>query len=159
MAVENKYVNANLAAGEFADTNAKGGSKAIPVIEAFEVAAADDNGSVYRVFKIKSSALVAQLEASSDAITGGTDYDFGLYETIANGGAVVDKDLFADGLNLSSASKRTNALTAPDIADLDKQLWELLGLAKDPNKDYDLAITANTVGSAAGTILVNALMA
>jgi hypothetical protein len=33
-----------------------------------------------------------------------------------------------------------------------KTFWELGGVAADPQVEYDVAVTANTVGSAAGTI-------
>lgn len=160
MAVENKYIDTNLAAGKFADSNANGGSSTFtPIIKTFEVAAADDDGSIYRIGRIKSSTVLYQALISNDAMTGATDWDLGVYDTIANGGAVVDKDIFLDGMTLASAQRVVNALTAPAIENLPKQVWELLGLSKDPNKEYDLALTANTVGSAAGTITLNYVVA
>ncbi len=159
MAVEDKYIVTNYASGELVDSNSNGGTKVMPVVVTFEVAAADDNGSVYRLFKVNSCDTILSLEISNDAITGGTDYDVGLYD-IGVGGAVADKDIFADGLDLSSATDKTNALTAPDIAELAGEIWDIAGLSltSDPQKEYDVAITANTVGTAAGTITVHALI-
>lgn len=159
MAVENKYVVSNFADGSLQDSHVYGGSKIVPHVVTFEVAAADDNNSIYRLFRINSSDVILQLEISNDAITGGTDYDVGLYD-ITTSGAVVDKDVFADGLNLTSAADKTNVLTAPDIAELNLPVWDLVsGVTEDPNKQYDVAIHANVAGTAAGTITVHALVA
>ena len=120
-------------------------------VATLEVAAADDDGSTYRFFRVHSSDRVSSFEAASDAITAGTSFDFGLYDTEENGGAVVDADMFASAVDLSSASGFTNEATA-DIAEVEQTVWERLGLSSDPGKDYDVVALANTVGSAAGTI-------
>lgn len=120
-----------------------------------EVAAADDDTSVYHFFRVKSNDRVDKLEFGNDAITGGTSFDMGLYDTAANGGAVVDADLFASAVDLSSAHGRTDytyEATATNIDANDAMIWELLGLTADPNTEYDVCLTANTVGSGAGTI-------
>lgn len=135
-----------------------------PVYEAVgavEKAASDSNSSVYRIARFRSSDRVSQLTLFNDAITAGTSYDLGLYRTAFEGGAVVDADLFASALDLSSASQGsgTEALTEATGANIDKiekRLWELLGLSADPQVDYDLALTATTAGSGGGTITVRA---
>jgi hypothetical protein len=130
-----------------------------PLFEAVgtvEIAAADDNGSVYRMGRLRSSDRVSQLTVFNDAITGGTSFDLGLYRTADDGGTVVDADLFASALDLSSGSAVgidvTYESAATDIGKIEKRLWELLGLSADPQVDYDLAFTANAVGTAAGTV-------
>lgn len=122
-----------------------------------EVAAADDNNSVYRFARVPSNAYVTGLNLSCDAITGGTDYNFGIHQTAANGGAVVTDNLFADAVDLSTALVNSNILfkgTGPDIANGEKRLWELLGLTSDPKREYDVTATGITVGTGAGTILL-----
>jgi len=126
-----------------------------------EVAAADDDGSTYRFARIRSSARMSSISVFNDAITGGTSYDVGLYRTAKDGGAVVSAALFASALDLSSASAvaGTEALTEATVTNIDKiekPIWQLLGLSADPMIDYDLTLTANTVGTAAGTISVRA---
>lgn len=130
-----------------------------PLFEAVgtvEIAAADDNGSVYRMARLRSSDRVSQLTVFSDAITGGSNFDLGLYRTADDGGAVVDADLFGSALDLTSGSVAGADFTfesaATDIAKIEKRLWELLGLSADPQVDYDVALTGATVGSAAGTV-------
>ena len=157
MAVENKYVNSNLAAGTFADAAFNGGTRTVLVT--FEVAAADDDGSIFRLAKINSSEVLLRAILMCDAITGGTDYDLGIYEvtTPAGSGAVVDKDIFMDGQTFASATKTIDGLQTVAIENRVLNVTDLLNVVntttlKDSGKSYDIALTANTVGSAAGTI-------
>lgn len=123
-----------------------------------EVAAADDDTSTFRMVRVHSSWVIDSIKVFNDALTSGTSYDVGLHDIAAAGGAVVDADLFADAVDLSSARKATGGVevrfdrAGSDLPDLNKQIWELLGLSTDPGKWYDLTLTANTIGSAAGTI-------
>lgn len=124
----------------------------------FEVAAADSDASVYRLFHgLPYGTIPLLLLIANDAITDGTDYDVGLYDTDL--GAVIDKDVFADGLDLSSAHASLTPGTALDglltvaIENRGKELWEHAGHTVSNLRDtYDIALTANTVGSAAGTV-------
>lgn len=125
------------------------------------VAAADDDTSVYRFLTIPSNAVITSIKVYCDALTSGTDWDFGVYQTAENGGAVVDADLFGDGVDLSSAITlgteiRFNDTVTANITEVNKRLWELLPgpLTADPQRSYDLCFTANTVGSGAGDITV-----
>lgn len=158
MAVENKYTNALIAAGKpAAGINSSGAQ--IKVMQAtFEVAAADDDGSVYRLFKaVPADVIPVKIEVGCDAITGGTDWDLGFYDTLdRNAGAVVDKDNLMDGQTLASASNMAlNGLGIVDVANIDKKIWELAGhTAATKRKSYDICLTANTVGTAAGTVSV-----
>ena len=120
-----------------------------------ETLAADDALSVYRLCRVPSSARISSILLASDAITGATASDVGVYKTAREGGAVVDADFFATDVNLSAAATVfTEVLleaTATDIDKVEKRLWELLGLTADPFIDYDIAVTVNDV-TAAGTI-------
>src|SRR3990167_1747900 len=120
-----------------------------------EISSADDDTSVYRFVRIPSGARVNKIEALTDAITGGTDYNLGLYKPAdVGGGAVVDDNLFADALDLSSGNTIPVEVTfdQQDIADIEKRVWELLGLSADPHTEYDVALTAVTAGTGAGTV-------
>lgn len=152
MAVENKYVNSDVAAGN--RSHGAQGANAWPLIETFEVAAADTDASVYRLFKGLPADLVpVSCTVMCDAITGGTDYDLGFYNTDL--GAVIDKDNLADGLDLSSASKTLDGLKDVAIENRAKRLYELAGhTLANKKSSYDIALTANTVGTAAGTVTV-----
>ena len=124
-------------------------------VATLETAAGDDDGSVFRFVRVPSNARISSVEYANDAITSGTDYDIGVYDTAAAGGAVVSVNLFADALDLSSAHAFTDVTyetTATNISKVDQELWQLLGLTSDPAKFYDICATGVTVGSAAGTI-------
>lgn len=156
MAVENKYVEANVAAGKLAKAALSSGSETITMIATFEIAAADDDLSVYRLFKaIPSSYIPVQIDIACDTITAGTDFDLGLYEV--NLGVEVDKDLLMDGQTLATALTRATGqglgLANVNIANATKTLGELSAQA-EVDSAYDIALTGNTVGSAAGTVTV-----
>lgn len=120
-----------------------------------EVAAADSDGSTYRMVRIPSGARITTIEYANDAITAGTVFDIGVYKTNKDGGAAVSDALFATGIDMSSAHAFTDATyqtTATNIAVVEQRLWELLSLSVDPLIDYDIVFTGDTVGSAAGTL-------
>lgn len=131
--------------------------------ETVEVAAADDDTSTYRLVAIPSNEVVKVVWLYNDAITGGTSYDIGVYYNSAKLGGVVVPScvaLFASAVDLSTAHGATGALdvtheaTATDIDKIKYPLWQLCGLTSDPNCLLDIVATANTAGSAAGTISV-----
>lgn len=121
------------------------------------IAVDDSDGSVYRLCKLPANAVIVDVRYYNDAITGGTDYDLGLYE--GDGGAVADKDCLDDGFTFAVAqpvsSFPNQGMRAVTLANREKQLYEL---AADDDVSYpgfyDVALTANTAGSGAGNILV-----
>jgi hypothetical protein len=119
------------------------------------VAAADDDNSTLRIARVHSSWILYSLRIFCDAITAGTSYDVGLYQIAAAGGAVVDVDAYASAVDLSSA-KTTAPIEviceARDIIKIGQKVYQDAGLTADSNRWYDLVLTANTIGSAAGDI-------
>src|SRR4029078_9982521 len=88
-----------------------------------------------------------------DALTGGAA-DLGLYRAAADGGALVSGGLFATAQSIAS-SKATGIAArfeADDVANVEKRIWELLGLTADPNLEYDVALTLTAGISASGTL-------
>jgi hypothetical protein len=161
MAVQDKYVSAKITTSKVLE-NAPliCGGQLVALVATFEVAAADDDTSVYRIANLNSNLIPLWIKINCDAITAGTDYDLGLYAP-GVAGAVVDKDCFADGVNLSSAlivGSEADGMISVDIANLTKKLYEH-GAHTISNRlaSYDLCLTANTVGTAAGTITVRGL--
>lgn len=135
--------------------------KVISAVATLEVAAADEDTSTYRMVRVHSSWLILSVKVFCDAITAGTSFHIGLYQTAANGGAAADADVFATAVDLSTAIV-TGSEVRFEVANIDgitKPVWELLGLTEDNNRWYDLTLLANTVGSAAGTISVAVLAA
>lgn len=133
------------------------GAPALAVNGFVSVASGDDDGSVYRMFRIRSNSVIHSLTVRCTAITAGTSYTIGLYDTAANGGAAVSAALFATALDLSTAiTLGTSVLFQNNtITNIEKRIFELLSLATDPAKEYDLVLVGTTVGSANGTIAMS----
>lgn len=158
--VENRYVDADLIAGKLANPAFISGAESQSMIFNFEVVVADDDGSIFRIAKSLNPVLIVRsITVFNDAITAGTDYDIGLYEPLFDGvgGNIIGTgDQFAAALDMSAAAgiaTPKNGFTAVAIENIQRRLYEHAGqtlVNKDPG--FDIAITANTVGSADGTI-------
>lgn len=131
----------------------KSGKGNLQIIQATAtVASADNDGDVYRMFTLPSRAVPLFAIIRNTAITGGTDYDLGVFSYSA-GGAVLDADILIDGRSMATAG--TSLVHLPNaVGDSNKALWELAGLTVDDGRLIDIALTANTVGTADGTIIV-----
>lgn len=118
------------------------------------IAASDSNTSTYRLSRVKSGYRVHSIRIQNDAITGGTSFQLGLYDTAANGGAVVSANLFATALDLSAGNVAGTdvAFQNNSVGNVEKRIWELLALSADPFKDYDLVLTAVTIGTSGGKV-------
>ncbi len=124
-----------------------------------EIAAADCANSVYRMVRVHSSWRISNIVRFNDAITSGTDYDVGLYQTAENGGAVKNVNCFADAVSLATGvvvgvEDLFEAGADEGIEDIEKRVWEYAGDSADPNVFYDLCYTGVTPGSGAGTLTV-----
>jgi hypothetical protein len=114
-----------------------------------EVAAADNNGQKYvlaRGVSADAILLSAMMPKGHGAVTAGTDFDLGVYKMDRDEAlTVVDKDIFFDGVDMSSA--RTSAV---DLATSQaKSIRELCDIDDgDQNPNYCVVLTANTVGTA-----------
>lgn len=111
--------------------------------------------SILRCFSVHSSWRVSEILLYCTAITTCAG-DIGLYDLpTVNAGAEVDKDLFATAQSLASALDGTNVLreaTTITIANLEKPIWQLLGLTADPGKWYDVAITLTAAAGSSGDV-------
>lgn len=137
------------------------------LVDSIEVAAADNDGDTYTFYPVPLEARILDVLVTNDAITGGTDYDCGFYKiTDGNLGAVIDKDILFDGVDISSgnatyASKLFSGTGAVDQANIGQRVWELCAYADlkaaraaNPTGQVYLVVTANTVGSGAGTLAI-----
>ena len=166
MAVENKYVASQISGNvtnKLMPALAAQGSPVTAFAQTFEIAAADDDTSVYRVFKNVSPNLIPlSIQIWSDAITSGTDYEMGIYRPDL--GTVISKGVFQTGQTLASATTfggvSLYGMAAVNIADVLKRIFEHAGhTVLTKLEAYDLCLTADTVGSAAGTVTVVMLAA
>jgi len=161
MAVEKKYAIDELETGYPQSNFKKEGQELSSVISKVTIAAADDDGSVYGMAVLPAESCIKDIKIACSEITAGTDYDIGLYRYDAERdiGAVIDKDMFLDGQTLAVAKARGAEITgmsAISLAESDSTLRELVEAvtsANDTDSNYVLALTGNTVGSAAGTVV------
>lgn len=112
----------------------------------------DSIGSTYRFFRVKSNDIMSQLLLSCTAITTCAG-DVGLYDTAANGGAVVDADFFASAQALSSALSNTDITRESGVvtvANMEKPIWQALGLSADPQKEYEVVVTLTAAAGSNG---------
>lgn len=121
-------------------------------------AAGGDAGSTYRFCTIPSNARCIKAYFSSDDLSGSTaTLNLGLYQTTENGGAVVDADFFASAIDVNAAAVAWTDVSveraATLIDELEKPLWERIGLSADSQRNYD--VTGVSVSAAvSGTMAV-----
>ncbi len=126
-----------------------------------EVANGDSIASTLRLCRIASNDRISRVLLSCDAITSAAA-DVGIYDIASvNSGAVVDADFFASAQSIASALVHqdvTHEADAADagagygLADVEKPLWQALGLTSDPGKLYDVVATLTAAATAAGTV-------
>lgn len=117
-----------------------------------------DSGSTYRFCQVPSNCRISQIMLFCDDVGNAGAMDFGIYQTTANGGAVVDADFFASAVDINTAALNGTDITyeaataAGQIDDIDDQLWVQLGLSADPGRMYDIVGTSTTAAGTGGTV-------
>lgn len=121
-------------------------------VDVVALANGDSIASTYRILRLPSNARISSLSLFCTAITSGAA-DVGIYQTTANGGAVVDADAFIAAQSIATASPGLNVIGGNTLAPASrtKRLWEALGLTADPQRDYDVVLTLTAATTAAGT--------
>lgn len=126
-----------------------------------EVANGDSIGSTLRLAKVHSSHRINRVLISCDAITSAAA-DIGIYDEARAGGAVVDVDFFGSAVSIATALVHSDVTHEADPADagagyghadVEKPLWQALGLTADPGKWYDLVATLTAAATATGTLV------
>lgn len=152
MAVVTKYAKSikDPASSALAEpANAEGRVRAIST-GAIAVASGDSIGSKLYLGKIPSNAipLPGYTTLKHGAITSVNDLDIGIEK---QDGTTVDVNLFADGLDVSSAGSK-DPFAAIAVADVGKPVWQLAGLSVDPGVEYNIVATMNVAATAAASI-------
>lgn len=121
-----------------------------------ETANGDDIASTYRICRVHSSWYIDTVKLYSDDIGTTTIADFGIYKTAADGGAVVDADFFGSAVSLKDGAVAGTEIQHESavygVEDVEKPLWQALGLSADPGIWYDVVATLTAAADAAGTI-------
>ena len=121
------------------------------------IANGDSISSKYVVCSIPSNAVISSCVVSSPDIGTTTAADVGLYQTTANGSAVVDADFFKAAVSLNSGALNKSEVVNGNIitvANMEKRLYEHLALTTDPKIDYDVVLTLTGAADAAGSVVV-----
>jgi len=117
----------------------------------------DSIGSTYRFCRIPGRARISEILGYADVGSAGAGIgDIGVYQTAANGGAVVDADFFASAWDFSNADANSVALEHEAgaghlVNEIEQPLWQALEVAANPDLDYDIVMTlteAVTTGAA-----------
>ena len=119
---------------------------AIPVI------GTDLAGSQYRMCQVFSSDIPIDVQFFSTALTAGA-LSIGLW--LPNGVHVSSaaEHLFATSIDCTSAVTNVNErYTNKGTTTVGQRIWQLLGLASDPELVYDLVYVSTTGATAAGTL-------
>lgn len=124
------------------------------------ITSGDNINSTYRLFDLPSNAVIVSLEVSAPDIGTTTAADLGLYDTPANGGAVVDADFFRAALVLNAGAISKSECAFSNVISLTnslKRIWDLLTLTRDPVKTYDVAFTLTGTADGTGLVLAEVL--
>jgi hypothetical protein len=101
-----------------------------------------------------------KLSLFSDDIGTTTIADFGIYKSTVESNTVVDADFFGSAISLKDGAINGTDITHESgvfgVEDIEKPLWEALGLSADPHIMYDIVATLTAAADAAGTISVKA---
>lgn len=126
------------------------------LIGVVEVTNGTTTGSTYRMVRVNSSDRISRILLSCDDIGTTLTADCGIYQTAANGGAVVDADCFASAVSLKDGALTNSDITHEsgvwDIANEHYRVWQVLGLSSDPKREYDIVLTSTANADAGGTI-------
>lgn len=132
------------------------GSRLIEFVGTIETTNPNSIASRYIFGSLPSNARLSQVLLYSDDVGGTATADFGLYQTTANGAAVVDADFIASAVVLNAGALNgtdiTHESTVFDPDDVEKMLWQALGLSVDPRVMYDVVATLTAACDAVATI-------
>lgn len=127
----------------------------------------DNAGSQYRLIQVPSNARVASLMWQSDALGSGCIVDVAVWypTNIPLGGGnflasstastIISSSIFATGLTAPSSNALAEIMTNSGNYSIPLQetpLWNVLGLASDPEIDFDIGFTVRIATAAAGYV-------
>lgn len=129
------------------------GSQAQTFVFEVLVLAADAAGDVLFVAPVSGDLIPLSATAYTAGVTGATDIDLGFYRPERVGGIVYDKDVLADGVDLSGSGS-DDMLGAITVANRGKNFRELAG-APLGDTEFVLALTLNSEVTVGGTIFIH----
>lgn len=148
------YVNST----EKTTSKVSNGAKLSALKVMFGITTSDDTGDIKRLCTLPSTATITKIQVACTSITGLSDIDIGIYNTGVSG-AVIDADILADGLDVSSASKVLDGLTTVSVANSIMNIKDLVNTVASStviasDKFVDVAITLKADATTTGNISV-----
>lgn len=126
-------------------------------VATFEIAVKDVD-STYRICRIPAYARISEIFFKCDAaINSACAIDIGIYRTVPDGGAVVDRDCYATAIDLAGAGlvDQVQANVKWEVLDfgakMEQSVWEDAGVSANPGPiEYDLVATTSTALNTTG---------
>jgi hypothetical protein len=151
------------------------GANDIVSVASVAAAATDSIGSTYRYVFLPSGARIEDIQLQNDATTAGvwqlgvynndqqpcTTVTAGVSTTTAPGAVTITNAnvIFGTGISTAAANLVWKSVYAPTVLNganaainVNKRVWELLGLDFDPFYEFHVVLTATTAPTAAGNI-------
>lgn len=120
-----------------------------------EVVTGDSSTSTYRMLQVPSNARIKSLLIHSDDMGTATAADFGIANCTADGGSVIDADFFKAAQSLNGGALAGTEIlhgNAYNVDEIEKPLWEAMGLTSDPHLVYDVIATLTADSDTGGTL-------
>ena len=120
---------------------------------AIQTTATDAAGTIQRFLRVPSNAVVSQVLFTAPLATAGA-VNIGVYQPAEFGGAAINATLFASAQVITSALNRSDVTFQSGTyapANRMQPLWQALGLAADPGREFDIATTISTTYVGAST--------
>jgi hypothetical protein len=116
----------------------------------------DSIASIFRLCTVPSNARIRSVRLYCGAITSAAA-DIGLYQTTANGGAVVAVGAYATAQTIATANALgiECAFEARTIDKAAQRVWQDAGLAADTTREYDICATLTAAATATGFLVVD----
>jgi len=115
----------------------------------------------FRLFRVRSCWSIRHIFVTAHNLGSTNRVDIGLYDI--NDGGNVDSDLYANAellapagvgvLNVDYRYSNTTGSTGPFLS-AGNAIWEDLSLSKDPQLEYDFALTTSANGATSGGVVV-----
>lgn len=145
------------------------GAKMLSMTRAINIAALDDDGSIYMIGEVPDTAVIDSISLQGAAITAGTSYDVGLYDSLGN--SISKEACFAAAMDLSSVAGLPlgshgvavrQCMSAVSLANANFKTYDHAGHVNktipavgetQKKSKYRIGLRANTVGTAAATLI------
>jgi len=153
VAVENKYFNSDLEAGDIPNSAKCSGVETFKLIETYEVVAGATNASIYKFAKsLSGNCIITDIKLSHDAFGSSGALDVGVWPSDSY--TAKDDDVFAAAVDISSAGREVDGMANLAIENLGKKLYLHAGDTVDAG-EYDLGVILDNVGATgAGTLTI-----